>query len=74
MFHSVDRAHIRLLWGVVNTHSLLLAGLSDDAIRYWILKRVQERLYLSAEEVDLIQVYISERMHLIRDIVSAELF
>ena len=71
MFHSVDRAHIRLLWGVVDTHSLLLAGLSDEAIRYWILKRVQERLYLSAEEVGSIQMYLTERMHLIREVVSA---
>ena len=72
MFDSVDRAHIRLLWGVVDTHSLLLAGLSDEAIGYWILKRVQERLYLNTEEISGIQTYIAERIHLIREIVSAE--
>lgn len=70
MFPSIDHAYVRLLWGVVETHSALLHGLSDEAMGYWVFKNVQDRLYLSAEEALDIQQYIFERIHLIRDMAE----
>ncbi|MDB9525335.1 hypothetical protein PN498_05000 [Oscillatoria sp. CS-180] len=68
----IDSSHLRLIWSIVETHSYLFQELSDEAICFWILKNVQERIYLDHEEVGIVQRYVSSRTSLIRDLVREQ--
>ncbi|MEO0455060.1 MAG: hypothetical protein AAF152_00560 [Cyanobacteria bacterium P01_A01_bin.114] len=68
--HSLDSSHLRLIWGIVDAHGLLIQGLSDEALCFWILKHIKDRLCLSYEEDHAVKQYVSNRIHLIRDIAD----
>lgn len=70
MFAS-DSAHLRMLWSFVEANRRLLDGLSDEAVNFWLVKHIKDRLYLTEEEAKGISRYISERMTLIRDLIES---
>lgn len=72
MYSSLDSAHIRLLWDIVEAHKNLLKELTDDAIGRWVIKTAKEKLCLSSEELVNIRRYVSSHALLIRDVLDSE--
>ncbi|MEM7063966.1 MAG: hypothetical protein AAF572_12485 [Cyanobacteria bacterium P01_B01_bin.77] len=69
---SFDSEHLRLLWSMIETHSRMLEGLNDEAICFWLLKKIKDTIYLSPDEMDELKAYILSRGHLIRDIANSQ--
>lgn len=69
---SFDSEHLRLIWSMVETHSRMLEGLNDEAICFWLIKKIKDTIYLSPDEMGELKAYILSRRHLIRDIASAQ--
>lgn len=69
---SFDSEHLRLIWSMVETHSRMLADLNDEAICFWLLKKLKDTIYLSPDEMGELKAYILSRRHLIRDITNSQ--
>ena len=69
---SFKREHLHLLWSLVETHSQVIQGLNDDAICFWLLKKIKDTIYLSREDTAEIKTYILSRCHLIRDVACTQ--
>lgn len=69
---SFDSEHLRLIWSMVETHSRMLKDLSDEAICFWLLKKIKDTIYLSPAEMGELKTYILSRRHLIRDIANSQ--
>ncbi|MEM9214784.1 MAG: hypothetical protein AAGD25_10600 [Cyanobacteria bacterium P01_F01_bin.150] len=67
----LDAAIIRFLWSVVEKQAQFISGLNDEAIKTWLVRQVQERIFLSPEEIEEINHYIRLRLMLIRDIAES---
>lgn len=68
---SLDASIIRFLWSVVEKQSNFIVGLSDDAIKIWLVRQVRERIFLSPQEIDDINSYILSRLMLIKDVAES---
>ena len=69
---SFDSKHLHLLWSVVEAHSHVLQGLSDEALCLWLQKKIKDSIYLSHEDMTEIKAYITSRSHLIRDVANSQ--
>lgn len=70
---SIDSAHLRLIWGLVESNGHMLCSLSDEALCFWVLSKIRDRIFLSSEDAGSIEAYLSERTNLIRDVVSEQI-
>ena len=48
-----------------------MEGLSDDAIKIWLVRQVRERIFLTPKEIDAINSYILSRLILIKDVAES---
>ncbi|GAA6623829.1 hypothetical protein [Scytonema sp. NUACC26] len=65
---------LRQLWSVIEeTQTSILLNFSDTELIQQLLKQLQNQKLLSGEELNTINVYLSSRIPLIRDIASARL-
>ncbi|MEO0349217.1 MAG: hypothetical protein AAF282_04110 [Cyanobacteria bacterium P01_A01_bin.15] len=69
---SFQREHLHLLWSLVETHSQVIQGLNDDAICFWLLKKIKDTIHLSRDDAFEIKHYILSRRHLIRDVACSQ--
>lgn len=68
---SLDAAILRFLWSVVEKQANFIAGLSDDAIKIWLVRQVRERIFLTPQEIEDINSYILSRLILIKDVAES---
>lgn len=71
---SFDSEHLHLLWNMVETHSHILQGLSDEALCLWLQKKMKDSVYLSHDDMSEIKAYIASRSRLIRDVTNSSSF
>ena len=67
----LDAAIIRFLWSVVEKQAGFISGLNDEAIKIWLVRQVQDRIFLNPEEIEEINSYVRARLMLIRDIAES---
>jgi hypothetical protein len=65
---------LRQLWSVIEeTQTTILLNFSDTDLIQQLLKQLQNQKLLSREELNTINVYLSSRIPLIRDIALARM-
>lgn len=69
---SFNSEHLRLLWGMVETHSHMLQDLSDDAICLWLQQKIKDNIHLSHDDMNEMRAYILSRSHLIREVANSQ--
>lgn len=69
-----DVASLRLLWSVVeDTPTQTLLTLDATLLARQLMQRVNQRVYLHANEQDRMQTYLASRLPLIRTLAESRL-
>ncbi|MBE9031765.1 hypothetical protein IQ266_18690 [filamentous cyanobacterium LEGE 11480] len=63
---------LRIMWSLVDSHAQFLRGLTDEAIASWLLRAIEDQVYIHPAEAEVVQAYIVQRKCLIRDLIETQ--